>query len=281
MKLVFPGFLFLLVAFAGQTIGCAQSGFSGGGKTSSKKKADTTEKEQVSHDDGKEIDLDPSSGEEPDSDIDTGDNSKNDIEIEDADDIKKICQKKTEKTLEKTVSFPSTAGCGFGQNGNLPAKGGIVTARAIQKSVIEIPDSAVICSLSIRSDTQSIQYDDFLYLLLGDFVLAGDSGRYQMALATKVGIPVWDWEKVKGMPHDPDVPVFCVGDGKSRCTMPGHDKVGPIELDIDSEATSKIAVDFLGQSNLTLSVVTMGDDESDDCQHTPFEAMVKIRYVQK
>jgi hypothetical protein len=249
-------------------LACDSGGFSGGPGASAKVKEDQPKKKKKKKDENNHSNQIEFQGVE--------DEYESALEFEDSGSIVDACESGEIKRLEQEINFPATQGCGYGQGDNNPADGGTITARAVQNDLVKLPKGAVMCDVSLKSTTPSIEYDDFIYLTMGDFVLAGDSGGYAQALDRVEGIPVWDWLKVRGMKHDSKTPPFCV---TGQCTMPGTEESGAIEIDVDTEIASKIAFALMGKGDLEFKLISMGDNEKDDCQHTPFSMNVSVSYI--
>ena len=266
-----------MIILFGFVASCTDSSFSGsvGSNRNQEQKEDkTSDAEHIELEDADERVV------EQDNDLGANDNPHEELDVEtdisSSEQILKRCDSGEPETKKQLLNFPATQGCPFGLGDNLDTDNGTITARVEQTVNFAMPDKAVICGISLRSTTSSIEYDDFVYLLLDKFVLAGDSGHYATLLEKEDGIPVWDWSRVRGASHESDTPTFCVA---GVCEMPGTEKLGKIDIRPDDKVVADIALELLNKKELEFTLISMGDNDSEDCQHTPFELEVTATYV--
>ena len=109
---------------------------------------------------------------------------KGSIDLDNAtvEEIQDLCRESTPEVHIANVLFPADPpGCAWGEDGNLDMAQGQVTARAEQRVVIELPEDVVVCDLvfdfAVDGDLeQTLYYDDNMFILYNDVVLAASYG---------------------------------------------------------------------------------------------------------
>jgi hypothetical protein len=190
------------------------------------------------------------------------------------------CSDSNIQTLSETLKFPPSAECAFNQDGNLDRKNEFIQAQAVQTVKIPVPANIVLCSIEIKSSVDSLRYDDFLVFTMDKYVLVGSNGNMMNHLQKDGNLFIWDFEKVKGQPADLDdtLPPYCIG---AACDVPGHDQTGPFNVDFQSAEISELANRQIGKNEFSFSLITTGDDNDGDCEHTEFDLSLTLRYSSK
>jgi hypothetical protein len=208
-------------------------------------------------------------------------------------DVARICSETPahqKLVFEQILHFPERQECSFGENGNGPIQNGEQRAREAQLQKVSLPDNGIICDLtrfrSIKKplpdqddfDTDAeIHYDDFLFLTLNDFVLMGSNSVIVDKFDKKGDMPIWDWTKVYGSSFEGENSSFCLGDGS--CQIPGHDKKGPINLELDAVATHQLSAELTNLTEAHFSVIATGDNDPGDCFHTDITIDMSLNYI--
>jgi len=206
--------------------------------------------------------------------------------------------------VKEVIEFETRESCSFGDNGNGEETQGIITARENQSQLISLTTNKVLCGLNLKSATDRIQYDDFLFLNLNKRLIIASEEPYAKLLSadTNDKLRKWDFSQVQnsalrlanGTP-------WCLGEGS--CTVPGHDQEGAFAASFDFLSISNAAI--AGQedleeeekeekeekeeenkfrlapelSNLNFELVITGDNDDGDCQHTGISMELELLYA--
>lgn len=213
--------------------------------------------------------------------------------------VEDICLQGTEQIHEATVTFRSPEqSCRWRKLGNLEPAAGRVRARNSKEMNLDLPDNAVICSLSLVSLNKRISYDDALVVALDDRVIMSSQGQWisptdeeadefdgspglrQVFASDDFGLPVWDWESLKDAALQPHPRPFCLkgNDERDRCRLPKSGARSSAYLRLTGETAHKFnLVRRLGSPH-RLTVVSTGDADGGDCQHGGLVFEVRIDY---
>ncbi|MGE0172052.1 MAG: hypothetical protein AB7T49_04675 [Oligoflexales bacterium] len=191
-----------------------------------------------------------------------------------------VCSPSNTETLSQTLNFPASAECAFNQNGNLDRKNGFHQAISTQTLNVPIPANIVLCEINIESSVSDLRYDDFLIFTLDKYVLVGSNGNMMDLLQKDGNLYIWNFDKIKGQPADLDdtLPPYCIG---ASCDVPGHDQAGPFNVNFTTSEIRELANRQLGKNELDFSLITTGDDNDGDCEHTEFNLSLTLRYSKK
>jgi hypothetical protein len=177
--------------------------------------------------------------------------------------------------------------CDWGHNGNLSTLDKYVRARIEKYQTVTIPANATICDIQMEQPNQSnFHYDDNIIMTLNDYIMASttDFSKYFTASS---GFYKYDWSQLVNKPaqNNPEDTVlekqYCAGQasGLASCSFPQTETFGKIQLQFDERVIQQV----LGMTtplSLKLGVITTGDNDSTDCQHTPINLSVEVLYYQ-
>ena len=213
-------------------------------------------------------------------------------EVETVDDVIKHCQEGNKELLKETIHFPPTAGCRYGEDGNLPKQAEINTAIGVQSQIVNIPTNTVVCNIDIMSRSEEFRYDDFMVLTLNDkaLVISNKSLMCQFYPFSGCldqdpnGLYTWDFSKIVGGPHihdgsDSNNPFYCYGIGLAgtQCDLPGHDKRGSINYKLDIFSFAPLALSIKDRQEIKFDLIISGDNDT-DCEHTDLKLDLEIEY---
>lgn len=159
---------------------------------------------------------------------------------------------------------PSAGGkkCPFALADNAPKTDGKYAARLEFKHSINIPTDRKLCGIDPSAMTQSIKYDDHMFVNLNNFVLIASRGIPTEFELDASGFRKFDWSKL--VTTDRRSNTKCA-DGVT-CVIPGTNTTGNISFTINEEARVKL-LNTIVDKPLEFSVVLTGDnDENSDCQ---------------
>ena len=211
-----------------------------------------------------------------------------------ASDVAQTCQHNSPQHSEQTVTFEqSTTACEWGTNGNLVLPDGkvildgTIMARREERATLPLPEVAVLCNIEVSSPQQQIRFDDEILLLLGNQLLAS-SAQYQMALTNDAGFYLYDWSKIAGQSYVNNSPYysgkaspFCLGqaEGLSQCTIPRTETLGNIEMRFSPALIYILSARLGSEGPRELALITTGDNDPTDCQHSNLSLKVTTDYV--
>ena len=212
--------------------------------------------------------------------------------------------------LEKTqdIFFPTVPECRWEEDGNYSKINRLIRARQEQYIDIDIPKDAILCDMDFDFPTQTMKYDDEIFLTLGGKVLfasqdysvtSGEAKFDEGLMVNSLGLIEYKWDGDNGIAnlfYDWAVtPRYCLGvdpaDMDTKCVIPATERTGQFSLEIDKEKIIQI-----GQLNglvfdeedesilntlepLKIGFITTGDNDRYDCEHTDFDFDVKIKYI--
>jgi hypothetical protein len=137
-----------------------------------------------------------------------------------------------------------------------------------------------------QPNQSNFHYDDNIIMTLNDYIMASttDFSKYFTASS---GFYKYDWSQLVNKPaqNNPEDTVlekqYCAGQasGLASCSFPQTETFGKIQLQFDERVIQQV----LGMTtplSLKLGVITTGDNDSTDCQHTPINLSVEVLYYQ-
>lgn len=213
-----------------------------------------------------------------------------------------LCTASTHLKLVQPAKFEEKTNCNFASAkdandaatpGNLERLNGHLMARESTEKAINLPDGAVICSLSLKSQQNDFRYDDFLVISLNkyalvisnDYLMGCDPANPDKCLQKdEKDLWTWDFDRIKGRPFDFEGKPWCFGSDSPedvRCTFPGHDKSGAVDFYLGTKAVVKLSAKLKDEKNLGLSVTATGDNDDGDCEHKELNLDLDIGYVMK
>lgn len=205
-------------------------------------------------------------------------------EDDDIDEINKKCSSSALKVANITLQFPKpNLTCDFGNNGNMPALNNYLTARIEQTRSLNLPEGAVICDASFNFVQQPWLYDDHFLVLFNKSVIAAS---YDFSITNTLekknfGLLEYDWMKIAGMywntQHEA---IYCpnIPGGTSTCSFPDTDVNGEIKLAYDTKFIRSIMTNGI-PANHSFTVVSVGDNDTQDCEHSDLEFTVQVKYA--
>ena len=221
-----------------------------------------------------------------------GDKADDDSDdIEDVGDLRDLCDENADLIEYQTirVEFPATQGeCAWGEDGNLEANNGYLTARVEQTKSLDLSTDVVVCDmeLSFAGEVgleQDIVYDDNFLFLFNGVVLASSYKPWVDLLPTQGNLRLYDWDTIAGAENlfDSSIPTYCLGEeaGLAECEIPPPETTGPIVLSFDASLTSQLAFTAIENDQYDFTFIATGDNDPDtDCAHETFffEATVPV-----
>lgn len=209
--------------------------------------------------------------------------------------IADLCATREPEVQTIRVEVPAnTETCAWGEDGNIEPAQGTVTARHEVYVDVDMPEDVIVCDLAFefRVDPEvepQIVYDDHMFFLFNDVVLASSSGDKVAELPTSRDLPIWDWPSIVGTGFAFEGQPWCLGqdDGRSNCTIPSPDTRQPLLLQYDEGLVDELSLRAIEQDSYTFGFVVFGDNDpqSDgegggDCTHDAFAFDVDVPYVE-
>jgi hypothetical protein len=145
---------------------------------------------------------------------------------------------------------------------------------------LNLPDGE-ICSISVDSPSDALlHYDDFLILSIDSrIVFISNGGLTSYLDAPQQGILTWDFAKVASQAiQNFERPAYCLGKG-TACTLPAHDKKGPMALNLSPNEIAPIAAAISGKTSVSMNLTATGDNDDTDCFHSALAVKVKMKYL--
>ncbi|MEK7800957.1 MAG: hypothetical protein AAB276_00750, partial [Pseudomonadota bacterium] len=178
---------------------------------------------------------------------------------------------------------PENLSCNFGQLDNLPARDGYLQGRIEQDVNFDLPPGSTVCGVDFQFPTQQMRYDDHMALVYDNIVLAS-TYNFSDKLMPALDMGIYDWSKIVGSQwiHSPVYEgIFCagMGDGKSTCVWPETDVLGTIALRYDPIVFQRISSLNPTRTNHQFKMVAIGDNDQNDCEHSPLTFNVRVSYV--
>lgn len=203
--------------------------------------------------------------------------------IETVNALKEKCAQASEaefKFVEQSISYPERKTCSFGMKSNLTRKNAFVQASETSPAILNLP-AGDICSIGIDSPQDALlHYDDFLILSIDSRIVFISNGRLTSYLdAPEQGILTWDFAKVASQAiQNFEAPAYCLSKG-AACTLPAHDKKGPLALNLAPNEIAPIAAAISGKTSVSMNLTATGDNDDTDCFHTELAVKVKLKYL--
>lgn len=174
--------------------------------------------------------------------------------------------------------------CDWEKNGNLSKKDGYFRARREQSTLFDLPPGAIICQMNLESQKSEMVYDDHFIITLNDYVIASSFDRFVPKLTSHQNNPIYNWENVVGnkWEHEfnQDQSPFCLGsnEGLAACEWPLTEQQGSFHLSYDPSVIQDLMALDVKRSEHKFEFVTVGDNDSTDCQHSPVEFTIDLIY---
>ena len=198
--------------------------------------------------------------------------------------INENCDTLTPQTKTINVKFPKpTKTCEWGKNGNLDERDAYFRARIEQKVGLGLPVGAVICDAQFDFDPQPYQYDDYFALLFNNSVITSGYDFRDELTPKNFGLLQYDWPLIRGIEMNfgsNKERIYCpqIPGATANCNFPGHDTPGSITLAYDKDYIRAVMSNGV-PANHTFTLVTFGDNNEFDCEHSDVEFDVTVEYV--
>ena len=186
------------------------------------------------------------------------------------------------QSIKVTFGKPQ-AECAWEQNGNMSVVDGKFRARIKQTQNLGLPYGAVICDASFDFKVQDFKYDDYFAFLFNDQVISSGYNFTGFLSEGNFDLQTYNWNDIRNVDMDFDGPreqVYCpqISQGQITCDFPGHDTAGQIDFDMDKRYIRAIMSNGVPADH-SFSMVTFGDNNEWDCEHSGVEFDVTVSYV--
>ena len=224
-------------------------------------------------------------------------------------------------TRVERINFLSTRNCEFNESAdenewweinsanNGPKKNNRVRAALRQDVNLQLPADSTLCDIEFDFPTQSMKYDDEIFLLLNNYILLMSTDYSELSededyqneglRVNSQGLVEFNWLNKPDSDYDlynlkyghNEAPRFCQGviiddsngpNTDNRCKIPPTETTGDMKLDVPKDDIIKMGALNLGKDNsdgdLSFSFVTIGDDNSGDCEHSDYYFNVTLIY---
>lgn len=176
------------------------------------------------------------------------------------------------------INYASTNDCNWNNSGNLSKVNGAIRARHEESVNLSIPAGATLCDMELEFPEQPFTYDDHVILTLNNRIVMNTGSDMHQYLSQDGSGYIYDWSKLVGKTQDVGgTHLYC--NGGSTCSVPNTEQNGQILVDIPKVVIQQI-VTMAPQSVNQIKMITTGDDDVGDCNHTPISFKVKASYVE-
>lgn len=214
--------------------------------------------------------------------------------------IAQRCGTGVPQTRDVEISFPENTSeqCDWDNTAEIERHFG---AMRMEKMNFSLPQGSTLCDLSIESDNQEFQYDDYFVIALNQFVIAANEA-VPLQLSTDQRNPmVFDWAKLKDKPFNPssvntsaereawDSRIWCArgsSGASTLCDFPASDTSGRVRLSLPARVFQSIVANHPSKTNHELSLTLIGDNDktsggnADDCAHRRIDLKLRATFVQ-
>jgi hypothetical protein len=181
-----------------------------------------------------------------------------------------------------TAGLPYTAGCSWGQGGNLEEEEGLYRARAEQEDVYTPPSGYQICDIRFDFESDSGNgvsgiwgYDDDFILTLNDRVLVASHASMVSGMTPVSNSYIYDWGAVKNTQQNFEVDYFYFG-SVSEFYAPAPPGVGVSYMYVGSNALDPHRLHAISENEIRMMMVTFGDNETYDCFNNGFYTNIEV-----
>ncbi|MFK7873833.1 MAG: hypothetical protein AB8C84_11825 [Oligoflexales bacterium] len=200
------------------------------------------------------------------------------VDIDDTDDPSSpsACDGRTD-TVKKVyrVAFPARKGCSYGEGENLSKKDLSIRAYASQKVTIDLPADQEVCRMDYVTRSDEFYHDDFVFLTMNENILTMSQNRFQDKFISQDGLLKWDFSRFRDESQNLSGAWFsqsqpwCI-EGTS-CEVPSTEETGLFSFAGNLLANSKLTESLASSGSFDVRMMTTGDNDSYDCQHTGLE----------
>jgi hypothetical protein len=216
------------------------------------------------------------------------------LDVETPEDVAALCASVEPEIRTVRVDVPANdEPCAWGENGNIEPAQGLITARDEVYAQLELPDDIVVCDLTFEFQVDpevepEMVYDDHMFFLFNDVVLASSAGDKIAELPVSQDLPIWDWESIVGQGFDFNGVPWCLGqdEGRSDCTIPRPDTRQPLLLRYDDDLINELSLRARRLDRYEFGFVVFGDNDpqsdgagNGDCTHDAFSFDVDVPFV--
>ena len=200
------------------------------------------------------------------------------------------------KTFKQSVFFPAVRECAWSQSGNLSPLDQKIRARSEQYQNIQFPKLSRICGMNFDFPTQTMEFDDEIFLLFDKYVIGSSQNYGAPYQGTSKGFEIdsdgyqiYSWLGDNGLRelyyNHAVTPKHCLPG--TTCSLPLTEVEGNMSISIpDTEAIrlglkSNIKFDRDAEAAaLKIGFVTIGDNDKGDCRHLDFRFDITFSYVE-
>jgi hypothetical protein len=182
------------------------------------------------------------------------------------------CDYLERQNVTQTFVFNDVGPCPWGQGDNSPLETALGwSARTEQiEQIPNLPSTALLCGASFEVPQTEMWFDDAMVIALGGVVLMSD---VNVSVFDNDGtFFFYDWARVLGSRGSG---LYCL----DQCSLPPMETPGPMSLEISSELARRIGERAAAAGTYDLRVVTVGDNDANDCRHQPFDFVVSLDFV--
>jgi hypothetical protein len=167
--------------------------------------------------------------------------------------------------------------CAWNQNGNLGKRDQWHQARTEQPISVTLPAGSTLCHVKFSFTKQKFRFDDHFWFTFNDVIMA-TSIDYRDRFGVTNGLSLFAWPKLVGTEWDKSrEKVWCLGG--ATCAWPKTDTEGTIQMDFRTGTYYAVTARDRARNVHTFSFVTVGDNDSTDCQHRPVGMTATMSYV--
>jgi predicted small secreted protein len=167
--------------------------------------------------------------------------------------------------------------CLWNQDGNLGKRDQWHQGRIEQSLNVALPAGSTLCHVKFDFTKQKFRFDDHFWFTFNDVIMA-TSIDYRDRFGVTNGMSLFSWPKLVGTEWDSSrEKVWCLGG--ASCAWPKTDTEGTIRMDFRTGTYYAVTARDRSRNIHTFSFVTVGDNDSTDCQHRPVETTATLMYV--
>jgi hypothetical protein len=124
---------------------------------------------------------------------------------------------------------------------------------------------------------QAFRFDDHFWFTFNDAILA-TSIDYRDRFGVTNGLSLFDWNKIVGTNWDSSREgVWCLAG--AACNWPETDTEGTISMNFREGTYYAVTARDRSRTRHEFQFVTVGDNDSTDCQHRPVNMTATLQYV--
>ncbi|CAN5689942.1 hypothetical protein BH10BDE1_BH10BDE1_01180 [soil metagenome] len=184
------------------------------------------------------------------------------------------------RLLEQTASlnFPDPGhACLWNQDGNLGKRDQWHQGRIEQPLNVTLPAGSTLCHVKFEFTKQKFRFDDHFWFTFNDVIMA-TSIDYRDRFGVTNGLSLFNWPKLVGTEWFPSrEKVWCLAG--AACSWPKTDTDGTIQMNFREGTYYAVTARDRARNVHTFSFITVGDNDSSDCQHKPVDMTATLQYV--